>query len=396
MIKNEIHPVHSLRSRFDAVIVGARAAGASTAMLLASQGLDVLVIDKGGYGTDTLSSHALMRGAVAQLERWGLADRLATMTPAVTGTTFHYGAEQMALDTTADGTQRPLMAPRRTVLDQVLVDAAWSAGATVRHNTRLADIETDASGRVVGVTIEDSHGTSQTIATELLIGADGLRSTVARRLDVPVTRKGTEASAYALRYVEDLDMDTNNYHWLYAHKSGAGVIPTDDGQHMVFAAMPRERFGNEIRADVEAGFHRVLAEVNPTVAVAMSNATPAGPMRSWPGHVGQFRKAHGPGWALVGDAGYFKDPFSAHGISDAFRDAELLASAVASGDYAGYETTRDELSAPLFGVLEEIASYTWDLDDLANIHYRLGKAMSVEQKALAAMRQRTGTGALAA
>jgi len=375
-----------LNRRYDAVIVGARAAGASTAMLLAKQGLDVLVIDRGGYGTDTLSSHALMRGAVTQLERWGLADLLATLTPAITNATFHYGDKEIEFDTTAEGTKRPLMAPNRTVLDRVLVDAAWSAGATVRHHTKLVSIDTDASGRAVGVVVKDSAGSGLSIETDILIGADGLRSTVARHLNVPVTREGREASAYVLRHVTDLDLDINSYQWLYGQKTGAGVIPTVYGQHMVFAAMPRDRFRNEIRTNIDAGFHRVLDETNGSVAQAVRAATAAGPIRSWPGQVGQFRKAYGPGWALVGDAGYFKDPFAAHGISDAFRDAELLTTAVVTGDFASYETTRDQLSTPLFGVLEEIASYDWELDELPAIHHRLGKAMSAEQKALAALR----------
>jgi len=113
----------------------------------------------------------------------------------------------------------------------------------------------------------------------------------------------------------------------------------------------------------------------------MDKATPVGPMRSFPGVPGQFRKAHGPGWALVGDAGYFKDPFAAHGITDAFRDAELLTDAVLTGDFAGYEAHRDELSMPLFEVLDRIASHRWDLEELKHLHFRLSKAMKAGEPA---------------
>lgn len=378
-----------LQPRYDAVVVGARAAGAATAMLLARRGLDVLAIDRSGYGTDTLSSHALMRGAVTQLERWDIAERLRAETPAITTTNFRYGSDTFSLDNTSEGTQSPLMAPRRTLLDRSLVDASRSSGATVKHHTKLRDLIQDSSGRVTGVVIENDAGVITSVDAGIVIGADGLNSTVARRLNVPITRSGVEASAYVLRYVEHLDLDDSSYHWLYGHEVGGGCVPTIDGQHIVFAAMPRSRFRGEIRSDVAAGFDRVLREIDTETADVVRSSTPAGPFRTFPGHVGQFRQAVGPGWALVGDAGYFKDPFAAHGISDAFRDAELLADAVLSGDLGAYERARDELSAPLFDVLEEIASYRWTIDELPAIHYRLSKTMTKEQRELTARRDRT-------
>ena len=129
-----------------------------------------------------------------------------------------------------------------------------------------------------------------------------------------------------------------------------------------------------------------LRALDPGIADAVAAATPAGPLRSWPGMPGRFRKPYGPGWALVGDAGYFKDPFAAHGISDAFRDAELLVDAVADEDLARYERLRDRLSSPLFDVLEQIASYEWDLDSLPALHLRLSRAMRDEEIALRSLR----------
>ncbi len=381
--------------RYDAVIVGARAAGASTAMLLARQGLRVLAVDRDGYGSDTTSSHALMRGAVSQLERWGIAPSLRAVAPAIENVIFHYGDNRIDLPITKDGASA-LLAPRRTVLDRTLVDAAADAGAEIRHRTRLVDIDRHPAGRVCGLVVEDEDGNRQRISTDLLIGADGLRSSVARRLDVPITRQGTEASAYVLRYLEDVDLAPDAYQWLYGPGIGAGVIPTTDGQFAVFAGMPRDRYASEIRTDVPGGFQRVLDEVSPEVGEAVRRATPVGRARSWPGTPGQYRKAFGPGWALVGDAGYFKDPYAAHGISDALRDAELLANAVVSGDFEGYERTRDRLSGPLFDVLERIASYDWTLDELPTIHLALGKAMSVEQKELATLRAADRLGSLVA
>src|SRR5919202_1106128 len=121
------------------LVVGARCAGAATAMLMARRGMKVLVIDRAAYGADTVSTHALMRGAVLQLHRWGVLPRLEEMaTPAVRSTTFHYGAEDPVAVAIrpADGVDA-LYAPRRTVLDSALADAAVEAGADVRHGHSL-------------------------------------------------------------------------------------------------------------------------------------------------------------------------------------------------------------------------------------------------------------------
>ncbi|MDH5521184.1 MAG: hypothetical protein OEZ14_11710, partial [Acidimicrobiia bacterium] len=98
----------------------------------------------------------------------------------------------------------------------------------------------------------------------------------------------------------------------------------------------------------------------------------------FPGHVAQFRQACGPGWALVGDAGYFKDPAAAHGISDAVRDAELLSEAILGGDLENYERLRDDLSTGLFTILERIAGFDWTLDELPGLHRTLSRVMRDE------------------
>ena len=88
----------STRRRYNAVVVGARCAGAATAMLLARQGLSVLLVDRDRPGADTLSTLALMRAGVLQLSRWGLLDRVrAAGTPAITSTSFIYGEETITV-----------------------------------------------------------------------------------------------------------------------------------------------------------------------------------------------------------------------------------------------------------------------------------------------------------
>ena len=120
----------SATTRHDVVVVGARAAGAATAMLLARAGLDVLVVDRGRYGADTLSTHAILRGGVLQLHRWGLLDEIvAAGTPAIRRTTFHYATDQVSVTVKPSHGIDALYAPRRTVLDPILVDAATAAAA---------------------------------------------------------------------------------------------------------------------------------------------------------------------------------------------------------------------------------------------------------------------------
>ena len=135
--------------------------------------------------------------------------------------------------------------------------------------------------------------------------------------------------------------------WHYRPGVSVGAIPTNDDDTCVFVAMPSARFEDEIRVDMEAGLPARAVECAPPLAAELSNAAPSERFRGFPGQPGIMRQSHGPGWALVGDAGYFKDPITAHGISDALRDAELLARAVEQGSdraLAGYQSTRDELS----------------------------------------------------
>jgi flavin-dependent dehydrogenase len=279
------------------------------------------------------------------------------------------------------------------VLDPILVDAAIVAGAAVHHETRLLRIDTDATGRVRGVVLGFADGSTGAVTTDLLIGADGLRSTVARQLGVPVTLQGVHASAYVLQYFADVGLAADSYGWLYRPGIGAGLIPTNAGTFCVFAAMPPDRFNAEARRDAAATMASVLSELDPDLWRSLSAGTTAGPIRTWPGARGQFRKPYGPGWALVGDAGYFKDPFAAHGISDAFRDAELLTEATIDGDFPRYERLRNELSMPLFAVLEQIASYEWDLETLPGLHIQLSQAMREEDVTATALAGKAGVAA---
>ena len=368
------------RDRYDVVIAGARCAGASTAMLLARQGMRVLVVDPTSRGSDTLSTHALMRGGVLQLHRWGVLDAVrAAGTPANRKTTFHYGGEPIEVSIKEQDGVDALYAPRRTVLDAVLYDAAVAAGAEVVHGHSVVDLLGDPQGRIRGAKVTGADKNVIEVPADLVIGADGARSRVARILQAEphYTVSHTTASIYG--YWKDLGWE--GVHWLYASGGAVGSIPTNDGDTCVFASLPPARFEKERAKGLEAVYHDVLSDVSPELASSVADSKGSGKLRAFAGTTGFLRPSAGPGWALVGDAGYFKDPITAHGITDALRDAELLARAVAEGGdgaLAGYQETRDDLVRGLLDVTDHIASFEWDLDEAKEDHLVLSREMNAE------------------
>jgi 2-polyprenyl-6-methoxyphenol hydroxylase-like FAD-dependent oxidoreductase len=367
-------PRHFQR-HYDAVIVGARCAGAATATLLARAGLKVLVIDRQAYGSDTMSTHALMRTGVLQLERWGLLPAvMAAGTPEIRTTTFHYGRESLGLNIKPEHGIEHLCAPRRTVLDRILVDAAHSAGADVRHGVVLSHLQIDSRGRVVGALLREAEGHSTAVRSDIVIGADGRQSTVAGLVNAGTYLNGQSASGYVYGH--------------FAENVAAGVIPTNHGQHCVFAGVSSTAFPSTFRGNVEGAFLQVLAANSPHLSADVSRARLVGRLRGFAGAAGHLRQSHGPGWALVGDAGYFKDPLTAHGITDALRDAELLARAVLDGRAGAldaYQHERDALSEPLFHVTEAITSFRWNLDEVKNLHASLSASMRAECEYMASL-----------
>jgi flavin-dependent dehydrogenase len=372
--------MHPDLPRYDAVVVGARAAGAATAMLLAHAGLTVLVVDRSRYRADTLSTHALMRGGVVQLHRWGLLDRIVDAgTPPVRRTTFRYAQEDVTVTIKPSHGVDAFYAPRRTLLDPVLVDAAVAAGADVRYGVTVTDVRRDRQGRVIGVEGGDDTGRPIAVDAGLVIGADGLRSTIADRVGAPIEHAGAAAGAVVYGYWSDVD--TDGYEWAYRPGAAAGLIPTNDGLTCVFAGSTPSRIGRGGRQALE----EVVRRASPAIAERIAaGAAPAG-LRSFAGRPGYLRRAWGPGWALVGDAGSWKDPISTHGLTDALRDAELLAGAVvasASGDAAGdealaaYQATRDRLTLPLLTTADAIAAYNWQPDEIGPLLRQLSSAMA--------------------
>ncbi len=341
--------------RYDVVIVGARVAGAGTALLLARAGLRVAVVDRARRGSDTVSTHALMRAGVMQLDRWGILPAVrAAGTPQVHRTLFHYPGQTVQVTIRPSPGVDALYAPRRTVLDPMLIDAAAAAGARVLDRTAVVGLIQDG-GRVAGVRVRGVDGIERILRSHVTIGADGIRSGVAAAVGAALQRSGTRSGAVLYTYRADLP--TAGYEWAYGDGAAAGMIPTNDGLTCVFAGTTPERYRAARRRGAEVALRGLFARAAPDHVARLDQSSSAGPLRGWTGVTGFVRRSWGPGWALVGDAGHFKDPITTHGMTDALRDAELLSAAVIGAlstevrecdALADYQRQRDILSAPLF------------------------------------------------
>jgi 2-polyprenyl-6-methoxyphenol hydroxylase-like FAD-dependent oxidoreductase len=348
------------RRQYDAIVVGGRCAGSPTAMLLARRGYEVLVVDKATFPSDTLSTHLLHTPGVTALRRWGLLDRVvATGCPPVHTYAFDFGPFTLAGSPAIDGTPAAY-APRRTVLDELLVDAAREAGAEVREGFTVEDVVLQ-DGRVTGIRGHGRDGRTVTENARVVIGADGRRSIVAQVVRAEQYRERPPLLAAYYTYFSSLPMD-GRFETYDLPNRGVALWPTNDGLTMVIIGWPYAEFATN-KKDVEGNFFK-------TLAMAPALAERVGAARREERFAGTavanyFRKPYGPGWALVGDAGYNRDFITAQGMQDAFRDAELCATALdeafsGSRPFASamgkYQAKRDAHVLPIYEFTCELAS----------------------------------------
>ena len=345
---------------YDAIVVGARCAGSPTAMLLARRGHRVLLVDRARFPSDTLSTHFVHPPGVAALRRWGLLDGVvASGCPPIDTYAFDLGPFTL---TGAPGTDESPVAyaPRRTVLDKILVDAAAAAGAEVREGFTVSEVVVE-DGRVTGIR---GHGSGEPAVTEhatVVIGADGLRSPVARAVRPEQYHEKPRLLCLYYSYWSGFPIGGRFETYLRPDR-GFAAWPTNDDLTLVVGGWPFAEFETN-RRDIE-GHYLAMFELAPEFAARLRGATRVERLAGTA--VPNFlRKPYGPGWALVGDAGYLKDPITGHGIHDAFRDAELCATAldqVFSGArrfeeaMGGYHRTRDEHVVPFFDLTTDIAT----------------------------------------
>jgi 2-polyprenyl-6-methoxyphenol hydroxylase-like FAD-dependent oxidoreductase len=390
----------------DVVVVGARCAGAATAMLLARQGIDVVVVDRATELGDTMSTHLIARGGVVELARWGLLDELtAAGTPALTSVTFHVAGAAHRRDITHLAGVDHLIAPRRRVLDNVLLAAAWEAGAHVLLGTSVHDVTRDGTGRVTGVTASPSEGgPPMTIRAKLVVGADGIRSRIARAVEAPDIEAFVPDTGALFSYFDGVGWDGVE---LFASEGMfAGIFPTNDAAACVWIMSTADVI-DAIRAEhgsAPLDFERVVRALAPELADRIEGAHRVERVRVASRFPSFVRQAAGPGWALVGDAGYFRDPITGHGITDAFRDAELLARAAGAwlsgrlperASLDSYVTARDAALRPVFEVTNAMAAWP-DVTQFVRLQKQFTRLSDAEAEELASAPLIAGSAAVAA
>jgi 2-polyprenyl-6-methoxyphenol hydroxylase-like FAD-dependent oxidoreductase len=377
---------------YDVVVVGARVAGASTAMLLARAGHRVAVVDRVRMPSDTLSTHLVWPAGVVQLRRWGVLDEiLGAGTPALEVIRNDVDGLAIELPVWPESGVDAVCAPRRTVLDPALLGAAERAGATVIEGVTVDGLSHAADGTVDGVVGHRADGRPLRLAARFVVGADGWRSRVARDAGAAATDERAPSNAVHYAYWAGLE-DRGVEFWYRTTGLMAGVFPTNGGA-CVYVNCRTERAG-ELRRDLERGYRRLLTQAAPDLAARLEDATMTSPVRGTPGLPGFRRHPYGPGWVLVGDAGITKDPASAHGITAALRDAELAAIAVdvSLRDAASeadamqrFHEERERMTRGLYDLSWAMASYEWDAASLLDLQSRFADDLVSEARDVVAL-----------
>jgi 2-polyprenyl-6-methoxyphenol hydroxylase-like FAD-dependent oxidoreductase len=304
---------------FDVIVVGARCAGAPLATMLARDGLRVCLVDKDGFPSDTLSTHGIQPAGIQVLDRIGVLDSLLALAPPILRLRMVFDdIASPAADVVAI-TGAPGLSVRRVTLDEILVNAAAAAGAELRTHTPVTGLVID-SGRVVGVST-----TSGELRAPLVIGADGARSTVAKMVGAQEYNPTPNGRVFLWAYYEADPTDGEMWIGKVGDHTYLGM-PTDGGLTLIGVCPSIER-RDEVRADREAVYEAGL-RAWPELHAGVDGARREGPVRTMANLRGFFRPSAGPGWALVGDAGHFKDPTPGQGIADALRQSEKLAAAI--------------------------------------------------------------------
>jgi flavin-dependent dehydrogenase len=339
---------------YDVIVVGARCAGAATALLLARKGFKVLVVDKARFPSEIPQGHFIRLRGPRLLQRWSILDDIVLSgCPPVTKMTLDLGdfpltGTNLVHDGVALG-----YGPRRGVLDAILIEAAIAAGAEFRAGFSVDDYLSDSAG-VAGIRGRVyATGTYVAEHARIIVGADGRHSSLARAAAAPAYEEIAPLACWYFSYWSDAALDHLE---IYRRKrSVVFAFPTNDGLAAIFIGWPVSEFGR-IRQNVAAAFTDVFEQI-PDLEERVCAGRQEERFYGTADVPNFFRKPFGPGWALVGDAGYHKDPYMALGISDALHGAELLACAIEDGfsgrrpiadAMARYEQQRNKASMQLY------------------------------------------------
>ncbi|WP_214410577.1 NAD(P)/FAD-dependent oxidoreductase [Sphaerisporangium fuscum] len=340
---------------YDVIVVGARCAGAPTAMLLARAGHRVLLLERATFPRDTLSTHYIHQPGVARLARWGLLDAVAASgCPPLRETVYEVGDVRLVGSSAAVDGHEEAYAPRRHVLDAILAEGAAASGVEVRHGCTVTGLLRDGSDRVCGVRFRGERGREFEERAALVVGADGMRSAVARLAGAETVVSDPLLTCVYYTYWGDVPSVFELYE---APGRWVGAAPTNDGATCVAAYFPQSEF-DAVRADVEGAYLENIRRTAPSMYERLRSGRRLERMYGTGDQQNFFRRAYGPGWALVGDAGHHKDSITARGITDAFLQAELIVSRLEGVDPAdrtavdaalrGYGEDRDRELAEIY------------------------------------------------
>jgi flavin-dependent dehydrogenase len=347
---------------YDAVIIGARCAGSPTAMLLARRGYRVLLVDRSRFPSDIMSTHFIQQHGIERLVRWGLLEKVAASgCPPLRRVNVHLPGGALLPTPDIPPDQPPCYCPRRTVLDTILVNAAVAAGAELREEFSVQEIVTE-DGRVVGIRGRRKGGGDVMERARIVIGADGLHSLVARAVKAEQYHEHPSLTCAYYNYFSGVPFDAAEI-WL---GEGCGLLafPTNDGLTCIAVGRGADEF-ERYRKDIEGTFYASVESISSELSAQVRAGQP---LERWIGTADVpnfFRKPYGPGWALVGDAGYHRDPITGLGIAEAFRDVELVAEAADEGlsgrrpmevAMADYQRERDEAAMPMYAFTVQLAS----------------------------------------
>lgn len=341
---------------YDVIVVGARCAGAPTAMLFARAGARVLLVDGARFPRDKLSTLYIHQPGVALLRRWEVLDTVrATGCPPIERVVYQMDDVRLEGCSWPVDDVRAAYAPRRYLLDSVLAEAAVKAGVEFRDGCAVTDLLHDGD-RVVGVRLRGQRGGGVEERARLVVGADGMLSQVAALAGAPMTVEHPVATCAYYAYWSDMPAAPAQFEVYGVNGRLVGAVPTNDGLTLVTAYFPQAEFP-QVRKTAQHSYLDAVRTVAPEVYQRVAEGKQVDRLYGFGNQRNFLRAAAGPGWALVGDAGHHKDSITARGITDAFRQAQLLVDTVGDDLHdepllhealLSYARERDELMAEGF------------------------------------------------